>query len=221
MALHLHDIFVHICKEFPINKMVKLELISNVHNICIKNYEWHHTQILAENDDEMNHYTNVYKLRNLYPAYDCNNYIEELQKCHTVKLDFLSINNKSIKKFKECYEISFGYYVHKIKSSTLMKLHYCHTIILFDSNFDMNGLKYLKNCHDICLTFCRIKDKHVKHLRKCHTLGLEGALITNKSVKYLQNCHTLYFSTRVKIDEKHKKYLTKKCKNVSFDFNCL
>jgi len=218
MSLHIHDIFNLICKEFPIPVMVNLELISKCHETIIKNTEWYHSQLTIKNDDTMLYFIKQYNFRN----FEIRNHIEKnhidyLQNCHTLNLQFTKLSNKYIKKFHGCHTLNLGNSYTRLKRTTLMKLRHCHTLILFDVNFNNRDLEVLSKCNTICLTFSQVKNHHVKHLKKCHTLGLEGSFVTNKCVKHLKNCHTIYFGINSKIDRLHRDILRKCCFKASFN----
>ncbi len=58
-SLQITDIFVLICKELPINKMVNLKLLSQYHKNIIKNTEFIHSQLDVTNEQKIIHYRPV------------------------------------------------------------------------------------------------------------------------------------------------------------------
>jgi hypothetical protein len=218
MALFIQDIFQLVCKEIPIHRIVKFELISKFHDNIIKTNEWYHSEIIIKKADLMEHIINKYKFYNLnMKISEQDKYLTYLEKCHTLNLELSILSDKNIRKLHGCHTLNLANIWNHLKHKTLKKLKYCHTLILFDTWFDTNGLKFLGGCHILCLTFSYICDVSIKYLQGCHTLGLEGTYVTNNCIKYLTKCHTLYFSANIKIDGKHRNILRENCCSVHFN----
>lgn len=215
-SFQITDIFILICKELPINKMVNLKLLSEYHKNIIKNTEFIHTQLDIFSEDDMIYYIKEHKFYNLsickLHTHIIIKYINDLSKCHTVRLCNNSISNKYMQKLGACHTIQISNN-YNLKKETFKKLKYCHTLILFDSSFNMNNLKYLQNIHTLAIIWGTLKSKHVKCLQNIHTLDLSGVRMPNKCIPLLKNIKHLTIHKNTRLD---KELLSKTCKNITY-----
>lgn len=196
-SLQITDIFVLICKELPINKMVNLKLLSQYHKNIIKNTEFIHSQLDVNHEQKIICYIKEHKFYNLLISrLDTKiiiKYITELSKCHTVGLCNDSIPNKYMQQLSKCHTIQISNNFN-LKKETFKKLKHCHTLIIFDSSFHNKYLKYIQNIHRLAIIFITLKSKHAKYLQNIHTLELHSAYVSFESMQLLKNVKNLIIS---------------------------
>jgi hypothetical protein len=193
-SLQIADIFILICKELPINKIVNLKLLSQYHKTIIQNTEFIHSQLDVNTEQKIIYYIKEHKFYNLLisrlETKIITKYITELSKCHTVRLCNASIPNKYMQQLSKCHTIQISHNFN-LKKETFKKLKHCHSLIIFDSSFHNKYLKYIQNIHKLAIVFITLKSKHVKYLQNIHTLELCNAYIPHESMPLLKNVKKL------------------------------
>lgn len=216
-SIQIYDIFILICNEVPIKLLPNLGLISRSHSNTIKTHEFTNNTLLITHEPNLQYVLQNFNFKNLHITFNANAYIDQLQDCHTLKLDnFIELIN--VEKLKGCHTV---YFICATPSFTLnkkiQKLKYCNTICTYCSLITDKCLKKLRHCYKLefryptyhniinnddnlllnMVNFINpfVTDYGVKYLKNCHTVYLNVPYVTTHGLYQLKNCHTLYLNS--------------------------
>ena len=183
MFCYLMIYFLTICDYFNMTQIIKLELISKYHCVLIRKTIWYKS-INIKNDEIFDHIIKHYHFKNLYICVNVNvnHYVDYLQKCHTLDLGGINVNDETVKALKNCHTLFL--WETDITDDSIKNLK-CHTLDISWTNVTDEGIKNLK-CHALDLTATNITDKGVKNL-KCRRLTVRKTKVTDACIQKLRS----------------------------------
>jgi len=195
-SLHIYDIFVLVCTKIPFRQLIKLKLISKMHQNIIANNDWIHNPVYIRDNYVLKYILDNYQFKNLDISQFCdanvNIYIDKLKECHTLQIPNSNMTPDNIKKLNGCHSLDLRQ--TNITDETIKKFKYCYKLCLSLNNITNKYIKNFKNCHTIHLSFTKINDESIKFLKNCYKVNLNGTLVTDKGIIKLRNCHTVYLA---------------------------